>query len=272
MQLHDQRIARAGFGIASASEADCDVHLRDWHLHRVPDAGMHGALATGSFSTSIRSRQFQIDLTLAATQPLLLQGSAGLSRKGPMADQASYYYSVPQLTVQGSIALNGRQHVIDTDPAPGANRAWMDHEWSEALMHADAVGWDWIGMNLLDGSALTAFRLRRADGSTLWAGGSMRMPGTAEARIFAHDEVAFTPTRHWQSPHSRARYPVEWQVHTPAGAFRVRALLDDQELDSNGSTGTVYWEGLSELQSTSGQVLGRGYLEMTGYVRGIRLS
>ena len=34
--------------------------------------------------------------------------------------------------------------------------------------HPDAVGWDWIGMNLHDGGALTAFRLRRADGSTLW--------------------------------------------------------------------------------------------------------
>ena len=32
-------------------------------------------------------------------------------------------------------------------------------------MHPDAVGWDWIGMNLDDGSALTAFRLRREDGT-----------------------------------------------------------------------------------------------------------
>ena len=41
-------------------------------------------------------------------------------------------------------------------------------------MHPEAVGWDWIGMNLDDGSALTAFRLRRKDGSTLWDGGSFR--------------------------------------------------------------------------------------------------
>ncbi|HRM50400.1 MAG TPA: carotenoid 1,2-hydratase, partial [Alicycliphilus sp.] len=31
-QLHDQRIARAGFGIAQAAEDDTNIHLRDWSL------------------------------------------------------------------------------------------------------------------------------------------------------------------------------------------------------------------------------------------------
>ena len=265
VQHHDQRIARAGFGIANASEVDCDVRLRDWTLQR------HGT-TQDRFVTHIQSSQFALDLTLQGSQALLLQGNAGLSRKGPEVDQASYYYSVPQLAVRGSISIDGVRHVLDDEAGPGANRAWMDHEWSEALMHAEAVGWDWIGMNLFDGSALTAFRLRRADGSTLWAGGSMRAAGAAQARIFAHDEVRFTPSRAWSSPHSKARYPVEWRVETPSGRFQVRALLDDQELDSSGSTGTVYWEGLSELINGDQKVVGRGYLEMTGYVSGIRLS
>ena len=265
VQHHDQRIARAGFDIASASEADCDVRLRDWTLKRT-------AAAQDSFVTRIKSSQFEIDLTLQGTHPLLLQGNAGLSRKGPDADQASYYYSVPQLAVRGSISMDGVRHVIDDENSPHANRAWMDHEWSEALMHPEAVGWDWIGMNLFDGSALTAFRLRRADGSTLWAGGSIRAAGAAQARVFTSNEVEFTPSRWWSSPHSKARYPVEWRVTTPAGPFQVRALLDDQELDSSGSTGTVYWEGLSELLDADQKAVGRGYLEMTGYVSGIRLS
>lgn len=59
---------------------------------------------------------------------------------------------------------------------------------------------------------------------------------------------------------------MQWRVDTPAGSFEVRALLDAQELDSRRSTGTVYWEGLSELlDARSGQRVGRGYLEMTGY-------
>jgi hypothetical protein len=35
--------------------------------------------------------------------------------------------------------------------------------------------------------------------------------------------------------------------HPAVGRFGVRALLDAQELDGRASTGTVYWEGLSEL-------------------------
>jgi len=45
----------------------------------------------------------------------------------------------------------------------------------------------------------------------------------------------------------------------------VRALQDDQELDSRASTGTIYWEGLSLLLDGAGRRIGRGYLEMTGY-------
>ena len=49
------------------------------------------------------------------------------------------------------------------------------------------------------------------------------------------------------------------------GAFEVRALLDDQELDSRTSTGAIYWEGLSLLVDGGGRRVGGGYLEMTGY-------
>jgi predicted secreted hydrolase len=52
----------------------------------------------------------------------------------------------------------------------------------------------------------------------------------------------------------------------------VRTLLDAQELDSDGSTGAIYWEGLSDLLDSAGQVVGRGYLEMTGYARALRLG
>ena len=69
-----------------------------------------------------------------------------------------------------------------------------------------------------------------------------------------------------------ARYPVEWRLQTPAGRFVVRALLDAQELDSRRSTGTIYWEGLSELLDDRGRRVGLGYLEMTGYAGRLRMG
>jgi predicted secreted hydrolase len=251
---HDQRIAREGFGVAAAALGDTDLVLRDWRLKRVDPGGRSRYTTSAASETGA----FAFDLGLDATQPVLLQGLGGVSQKGPRAEQTSRYYSEPQLDVRGTIRLDGR-----TWPVTG--RAWLDHEWSDSILDAGAVGWDWIGINLDDGAALTAFRLRRPDGSALWSGGSHR-PAGAETRSFANGEVAFVPGRTWQSPSSRARYPVEWRVQTPVGRFAVRALQDDQELDSRASTGAVYWEGLSVLEDERGRKVGRGYLEMTGYV------
>jgi predicted secreted hydrolase len=197
------------------------------------------------------------------TQPVLLQGDAGFSRKGPQERQASHYYSEPQLATRAMLSIDG-QHV------QAEGRAWLDHEWSDEILAEGAVGWDWIGFNGFDGSALTAFRLRRADGSTLWAGGSHRPAGgTTEA--FAPESVQWTAQRRWRSPATGAEYPVQWQLQTPAGRHTVKALLDAQELDSRQGTGTLYWEGLSELLDDAGRRVGLGYLEMTGYAGVLRL-
>ena len=252
---HDQRVARSGFGIAQAATGNTGVVLRDWHLER-SDNVYRAAVASDSAG-------FALDLHVTPTQPVLLQGDAGVSRKGPSAEHTSRYYSEPQLAAQGVLTLKGK-------PLTVAGRAWLDHEWSDAFLPPQAVGWDWIGMNLDDGSALTAFRLRHADGSGLYAGGSFRRHGDA-LRNFAPDGVSFTPGRVWQSAASKARYPVHWRVVTPAGTFTVSALLDDQELDSRNSSGAIYWEGLSDLLDESGKRVGRGYLEMTGYAAPLRL-
>ena len=258
---HDQRIARAGFGIAEASEADTDLSLRGWTLRREATRAPGGH----RYRAHVAAPAFDFDLTLAATQPVLLQGDAGLSRKGPDPAHVSHYLSEPQLAVSGSLRRGGAGAEAVT------GRAWLDHEWSNALLAPDAVGWDWVGMNLDDGGALTAFRLRRKDGTALWAGGSLRTPDGG-LRVFGAEEVRFTPVRGWQSPATRAHYPVQWQLDTPAGRHEVRARLDAQELDSRASTGTVYWEGLSDLLDGQGRRVGRGYLEMTGYVAALRLG
>ncbi len=255
--LHDQRAGRIGFGLVDATEGDTHVSLRDWTLQR------SGPVDHSVYRTLVTARDHMLNLTCTQTQPLLRQGDAGFSRKGPELAQASHYYSQPQLTVQGELGLNGQTFKVQ-------GKAWLDHEWSEALLAADAVGWDWIGMNLQDGSALTAFRLRHRDGRTLWSGGSLRRPGEA-VRAFANGEVRFTPQRTWTSPATQARYPVQWLIDIPGGRYTVRARLDNQELDSRQSTGSVYWEGLSELLNLQGQRIGSGYLEMTGYAAPLQL-
>ena len=250
---HDQRIARQGFDIAIASEKDMAIKLRDWSLK-----------AEGyTYIARLPATDFALTLEFTETQSVLLQGSKGLSRKGPEEKQASYYYSQPQLATRGSLQIKGQNFDV-------TGKAWLDHEWSQELLHPNAVGWDWMGMNLDDGSALTAFRLRDKDSNAVWEGGSFRS-AAGELRIFSHGEVIFKAVRSWTSPLTQTTYPVEWTVLTPAGSYIVRAVLDNQELDSRASTGAIYWEGLSELLDSKGQRVGGGYLEMTGYGQPLRL-
>ncbi|MEO8280370.1 MAG: carotenoid 1,2-hydratase [Ideonella sp.] len=256
---HDQRVSRAGFDIAQARTSDTDVWLRDWRLQRSgdTDASLYHARLDST------AAGFALDLQLKADRAPLLQGVDGLSRKGPDPAQASHYYSQPQLQTAGRLTLEGKVMSV-------RGTAWLDHEWSNSVLGADAVGWDWIGINLDDGGALTAFRIRRADGSAVYAGGSWQAPDRA-VRNFAPTEVVFKPIRRWLSHRTQASYPVEWDLATPAGQFKLAAVFDDQELDSRRSTGSVYWEGLATLRDASGRHLGRGYLEMTGYAGPMQL-
>ena len=259
---HEQRLVRwsgsPGSALGWASEEDADIRVGNWSLRRLGP----------TWHARLPGRDFDLDLSLTRSQPLLLQGDAGFSRKGPDEAQASHYYSEPQLAVRAADGSSGS--------------AWLDHEWSEQLLHPQAVGWDWLGINLFDGSALTAFQLRRADGSRLWAGGSFRAaaaPGSTSSmgsfgtapRIFAPAELQMTPGRRWRSPATGGNYPLQWTLDSPAGRFEVRALADAQELDGRHSSGTVYWEGLSELLDSAGRRVGLGYLEMTGYDAPMRL-
>ncbi len=262
--LHAQRLARwsgdEGLPEARAARADTDVVLGSWWLRRAPEPGA----ARYRAHLPAPEAGFTLTLELRSTQPVLLQGEAGFSRKGPLPAQASHYYSQPQLAVQARLQLGGRTRAL-------AGTGWLDHEWSDELMPPEAVGWDWIGINLADGGALTAFVLRRRDGSVVWGGGSHR-PAGGPVRAFAADELAFEPLRHWVSPASGAHYPVGWAITTPLGRHRLEALLDAQELDRRGSTGAIYWEGLAELRDEAGRRIGLGYLEMTGRAAPLKLG
>ena len=82
--------------------------------------------------------------------------------------------------------------------------------------------------------------------------------------------VSFTPQRQWRSARSRAAWPVAQRIQVGDRTFETVPLMPDQELDSRMTTGAVYWEGASRLLE-AGRPVGRGYLEMTGYVTPLRI-
>ena len=250
--VHDQRVARAGFALAEAREGNTDVWIDDWSLK---------ATAEG-YVSRIAARSFTLSVVFAATQPILLQGDGGYSRKGPLPAQSSYYYSRPHLAVSGTIERGERRERV-------TGRAWLDHEWSSEYMATDASGWDWVGLNLADGGALMAFRMRSKDGGNVWAAGTLR-GADGRVRTFAPHEIRFEPVRRWRSPRTDTEYPTGIRLRAGELVFDLEALMDDQELDSRASTGTIYWEGAVRAKS-DGRIVGAGYLELTGYWRALKL-
>ena len=249
--IHDQRAARVGFGMAGTATDTTNVWIDDWSL----------VLSGDRYRARIKAKEFAIDLSFAPTQPVLLQGDAGFSRKGPRPAQASYYYSQPQLKIDGRISYRGA-------PLQVTGTAWLDHEWSSEIMDESAQGWDWVGLNLADGTALMAFQMRKPDGSVLWSAGTRRV-AQGNAQAISGRDIRFVPQRQWRSARSGAQYPVAMRVQVGTDVYDLEPLFDDQELDARASVGTIYWEGAVRVMK-EGQLVGRGYLELTGYWQRLR--
>lgn len=250
---HAERAARAALGRAGSAVGTTRVWLDDWRFE----------LGNEGYHARITAADFAYELDLMPDGPPLLQGEAGFSRKAADPRHASYYYSRPQLRVSGRLRLDGREQ-------PVTGQAWLDHEWSSELLPKDAQGWDWIGLNLHDGSALMAFRLRDAAGGALWSAATLRT-ADRRVRVWPSEAVRFVPLRQWRSPRSGIEWTVVWRVEIDGRSLDLQPLMDDQELDGRRSTGAIYWEGAVRVLE-GGREVGRGYLEMTGHGRPIRVG
>lgn len=249
---HEDRASRASLGLAGADTGTTRVWVDDWRLD----------LERNTWRARIAARAFAMDLELRMDRLPMANGHQGYSRKGLRPEEASYYYSVPQLAVSGAIERAGQREAV-------TGQAWLDHEWSSQYMASGAVGWDWIGVNLEGGGALMAFRMRDAAGRTLYAGGTLLSPQDL-LRVLAPEEVAFAPLRRWRSPRTGAEYPVAMTLGILGREWLVEPMMDDQELDATRSTGTIYWEGAVRVK-LDGVAVGRGYLELTGYWRPMKM-
>lgn len=224
--VHEEHAARAGLGLAGAGLGRTAAWIDDWRLEQ--DGKRYRIRMAG--------RELDFDLALEARETVL-QGEGGISRKGRRPGEVSRYYSQPHLAVSGKV--NGEAVT---------GEAWLDHEWSNAYIAPEAAGWDWCGINLLDGGSLMAFRMRAKAGGVHYA-----PPG-----------ISFQPLRTWRSPRTGIEYPVSMSVEKNGERYRLEPLMDDQEFDARASTGIVYWEGAVRA-FRDGRLAGRGYLELTGY-------
>lgn len=247
-----ERLTRGALGLAGAESAPLRIWVKDWSAV--------GAAAGDRLSLSLDARDdgVALALELEAIVPAVAQGERGLDAKGAEAGNASYYYSVPRLEAQGTVALDGEAFEV-------TGLAWLDREWSTSSLEQGTAGWDWFALQLSDGSDLMFYRLRTAAGETsAFSGGTLVDAAGRRTRLAATD-VVLSPLKYWTSEATGARYPVAWRLAIPGSGLtlEVTPRQEDQELDLS----VRYWEGAVWAQGNgpAGAVTAQGYLELAGY-------
>ena len=255
---HAERMTRAagelGFVDGGRGGAPFEVRCVDWSARAAAGASF--------FPLELRAADpdFAIELTVGEGKPLVLQGDRGLSQKSDAPGNASVYYSMTRLPIRGELVVDGERHAV-------SGLGWIDREWSTSALGPDQVGWDWFSLQLDDETEVMWYRLRLRDGSSdPWSRGCVVAADGGSQRLLPAN-VTVTPIGEWTAPDGGATYPERWRLRCAEPPFdlEVTPLLADQELH----TLVRYWEGAVGVQGTRGgqPVQGRGYLEMTGYVR-----
>ena len=175
---------------------------------------------------------------------------------------ASHYLSFTRLVTEGRLTVDGEAFEV-------AGFSWMDQEFSTMGIGREQVGWDWVSIQLDDGSEVMLYQAReRGGGADPYSHGTYIGPdGTA--RHLPLEEFQMIPGRIWKY------YPVEWEIHVwPLElTLKVTPMMDDQELVSKGRITQPYWEGAVDFDGVRAgkPVKGHGYLEMTGYESPLRI-
>jgi predicted secreted hydrolase len=256
---HADIVGRVGTAGAAFDTTDTKMHLANWTLERSQKDRYYFYVPADTFT---------IRLEAHAIQNPVLRGNHGFSAKGPSPELASYYYSRPQLSVSAQIEIKDRSSRKQVTQLQRTGIAWFDHEWSSSLLMSSAVGWDWIGINLLDGGSIMAFRIRDQAGKALFSEWDRR---DQHGRILErHSKAIWEPLELWRSPRSFANYPLGFSIRIANQQFLLRTLMRDQEVDARASTGGFYYEGAVEMIQDQ-RVIGRGYLELTGYSQAVTL-
>ncbi|HEY0005956.1 MAG TPA: lipocalin family protein [Pyrinomonadaceae bacterium] len=204
------------------------------------------------------------EATLKNTKPAVLNGheSVGVSFKDE--GEASRYFSLTRMKTEGRITWHG-----ETEQFTGS--AWMDREFGTWRTTEKQQGWDWLSIQLETGAEVMVYHLRDRQGRPAPFSSGTFVDTAGHWRHLRREDFSLKILDHWRSPHTGASYPSKWRLSVPRFGLDllIAPVLQDQELDTRGSTMIVYWEGACTVRGRHGNELteGRAYAELVGYDR-----
>jgi predicted secreted hydrolase len=246
---HSERLNRAGPGLAGPSW-NGNWHVQDQELQAV-------------------ASDFTLKLKLQALKPSVINGVDGVSRKGPAKNEFSHYGSFTRIRSGGKLSRDGKSIEL-------TGLSWMDHEYFNDSDDPTLRGWDWFAIQLENNEELMLYRLRLKSGEVSPYSSGTFIDAQGQARHLTAQDFKLTPGDNWNSPASKATYPIAWSIEIQSLDIKLAAntRLKQQEIYTPNSVSPGYWEGAVEYTGTEhGKLIkGRGYLEMTGYLAPLRLG
>lgn len=233
-----ERTARGHAEMVRVSQHPFELFIDGWRLHSTSDA-------FSPLRLHVKNRELEMMFTMETTKPVALHGDRGYSQKAP--GYASYYYSIPRLATQGFITVAGNTFRV-------SGNSWLDHEWFTGGLGSDYSGWDWMTLQLDDGSDLVFASLRSKQNNEHTHPFGLSIDATGEVEPLNPVDWSFSPAAYWKE------YPVKWDVKVGARRLMVTPAFEDQVMN----TSIRYWEGLVHVLEDDRRV-GSGYLELTGY-------
>lgn len=245
-----QKLSRGAFGEAGFGEGQRLAWIEDWSCTLGDD---------GVFRIEAKADDLSLELRLKPAKPPVVHGKDGVSRKAEGEGRASHYYSFTRLLSEGILRIGKEEFVV-------SGLSWFDHEWATNQLAANQIGWNWLSVQLDDGSELMLYQFRTENGAADPSSSGTFVDANGVATPLAEADFSLEPMETWSSSKSGGVYPVKWRIAIPRlqMGLDVSAALDDQELRLKP---IEYWEGSIRVQGmVDGKaVKGSGYLEMTGY-------
>jgi predicted secreted hydrolase len=144
--------------------------------------------------------------------------------------------------------------------------SWMDHEISSNQLGSNQSGWDWAGIQLINGDSIMFYRLRLLDGTQDKNSVAYYVDKRGKV-IKATMDFGIKVLSHWKSNSSKNQYPAKIELNIENDIYIIEPTLADQEFISGrqSQAGLSYWEGSCSVRDLRGVVIGNAYLELTGY-------
>jgi len=208
-------------------------------------------LKKGKYHLNFKNKQHNLDLIITSRKPAVLHGKKGVIGIGK---GYSYYYSLTNMEIKGTITINGKTKQVEGD-------AWMDHQWGNFDLFDKQ--WDWLSIKLTDDTEIMTFQpLDKATQNTMFYTSFIDKKG----KVKIIKDAERHSTKSWKSSKTGIVYPTHWNLKIPSKKLNlnIKPEFNKQEMHDGIAK---YLEGSCSVTGTykKKRTNGKAYMELVGY-------